>query len=254
MDPDDDQTHRRGLIDHPGLQVLMPHLQTYLLKGLTELRSGGVMFSGTAAEIYAAGVADRVSELDNALSALRLTMDFVMDLGNQPSPDPDVFRYHYENFVLRVIGFVDRAHRLVGSALLMDKAKFESIGGNRFVQEQVRTNHPDIHAALQSVTQAVESYRGPRNELIHAAAFTSRELGLFQSIRQFGVDTDGIDVEELARRHFSEGSREIALTIAHLVEALTTLLDSLAPLFTIAAEHNDGNPQKKSAPERADQA
>ena len=107
---------------------------------------------------------------------------------------------------------------------------------------------------MQSVTQAVESYRGPRNELIHAAAFTSRELGLFQSIRQFGVDTDGIDVEELARRHFSEGSREIAMTIARLVEALTTLLDSLAPLFTIAAEHNDGNLQKKSAPERADQA
>ncbi len=110
----------------------MPHLQTYLLKGLAELRSGGATFSGTAAEVYAEGVADRVSELDNALSALRLTMAFVMDQGNQPSPDPDVFRYHYENFVLRVIGFVDRAHRMVGSVLLMDKAKFESIGGNRF--------------------------------------------------------------------------------------------------------------------------
>ena len=244
MSTDNDQVHRRGLIDHPGLQVLMPHLQTYLLKGLTELRSGGETFSGTAVEIYAAGVADRVSELDNALSALRLTMGFVMELGSQPSPDPDVYRYHFENFVLRVIGFVDRAHRLVGSSLLMKNAEFENIRGNRVVQDRVKTSHPDIHAALQSVTEAVESYRGPRNELIHAAAFTSRELGLFQSIRQFGVDTGGLDMDALARHHFSEGGTEIALTIARLVEALTTLLDSLAPLFANAAEHNDGSPQK----------
>lgn len=254
MNQDNDQAHRRGLIDHAGLQVLLPHLRRYLLKGLAELQSGGAKFAGSAAEIYAAGVAERVSELDNALAALRLTMGFVMDLGSQSSPDPDVYRYHYENFVLRVIGFVDRAHRLVGSALLLDRAKFESIGGNGFVQKQVQMDHPDIRTALQGVTQAVESYRGPRNELIHAAAFTSRELGLFQSIRQFDVDTGGIDVDELARHHFSEGSKEIALTIASLVEALTALLDSLTPLFTIAAEHSDGGPQKESAPEGADPA
>ncbi len=230
----------------------MPHLQSYLRKGLAELRSSGTTFQASVSEIYAAGVADRVSELDNALAALRLALGFAMDLGNQPRPDPDVYRYHYENFVLRVIGFVDRAHRLVGAALVMDKTRFESISGNRFVQEQVKANHPDIHAALQGVTQAVESYRGPRNELIHASAFSSRELGLFQSIRQIGMDTGDVDVDELARHYFSEGSKEIVQTIARLVDALTALLDSLAPLFTIAAKHNDGNMPKKSAPEGAD--
>jgi len=45
---------------------------------------------------------------------------------------------------------------------------------------------------------------------------------------------------------------EIALTIARLVEVLMTLLDCLAPLFVIAAEH-DVSPEKKSAPEGADQ-
>lgn len=244
MNPNDAQAHRHGLIDHPGLQILLPHLKRYLLKGLTEWQSGGTAFTGSATEIYTVSVAERVSELDNALAALRLTMGFVMDLGKQPSPDPDMYRYHYENFVLRVIGLVDRAHRLVGSALLLDKAKFENINGNRFVQQHVQANHPDIHTALQSVTQAVESYRGPRNELIHAAAFTTRELGLFQAIRQFGVDTGDINIDGLARRHFSEGSKEIALTIAGVVRALTTLLDRLAPLFTIAAEHDDTGPQR----------
>lgn len=252
MNPNDEQEHRCGLIDHTGLQVLMPHLKSYLTKGLAELQSGRTPFPRAAVETYACGVAERVSELDNALQALRLTLDFVMDLGKQSSPDPDVYRYHYENFVLRVIGFVDRAHRLVGAALLLDKVKFESSSGNRFVQSQVKGEHPDIHAALLGVADAVDGYRGPRNELIHSSAFSSRELGLFQSIRQFRVDTGDIDTDELARRHYAEGCMEIALTIARLVEVLTTLLDCLAPLFVIAAEH-DVSPEKKSAPEGADQ-
>lgn len=220
----------------------MPHLKSYACKGLAELQEGGKTFPATAAEIYAANVAERVSELDNALAALHLTLSFVMDLSAQPSPDPDIYRYHYENFVLRIIGFIDRAHRLVGSALLMDKAKLESIRGNKLVQKQVKTDYPDIHNALQSVTQAVDSYQGPRNELIHNTAFTSRELGLFQSIRQFDMDTEGIDVDELARQYFGDGGKEIVQTIAHLVETLTVLLTVLHPLFLIAAQHHDEGP------------
>lgn len=116
----------------------MPHLQSYANKGLAELRSGGKTFPASAVEIYAASVAEHVSELD-------------------------------------------------------------------------------------------------------------------MSIRQFGVDTEGIDVDELARHHFSQGSTEIALTIAGLVEALRVLLDALAPLFATAAARDDKD-RKKSAPEGADQA
>ncbi|CAM5214878.1 hypothetical protein CDEF62S_04066 [Castellaniella defragrans] len=232
----------------------MPHLKIYARKGLNALQSGSKTFPGPAVEIYAADVTERVSELDNALTALRLALGFVMDLGSQSALDPDIYRYHYENFVLRVVGFVDRAHRLVGSALLMDKAKFESVGGNRFVTKQVKTNYPDIHAALQGVTQAVESYKGPRNELIHSAAYTSRELGLFQSIRHFGLDTGDIDVDELARGYFSGGATEIALTIARLVKTLANLLDALHPLFLIAVDHDNEHLKKKSAPEGTDKS
>ncbi|MBK1681281.1 Cthe_2314 family HEPN domain-containing protein [Rhodocyclus tenuis] len=255
MDRNDKQEQRSSLIDHPGLTVLMPHLRRYLHKGLAELRSSGTTFPTTAAETYAAGVAERVSELDNALQALRLTLDFVMALVNQPSPNPDVYSYHYENFVLRVIGFVDRAHRLVGAALLLDKAKFESVGGNKFVQAQVKTEHPDIHAALLGVMNTVENYRGPRNELIHSAAFSSREIGLFRSIRQFRVGTEGVDIDALERRHYAEGSEEITLTITRLVKALTTLLDCLASRFIIISTENDqAIPKKRSDHEGAGQA
>lgn len=231
----ENQGNRQGLINHPALQVLMPYLHSYTLKGLTEIQPGGQKVTASAVEIYTMGVVERVSELDTALAALRMALDFVMALGSQQKPDPEVYRYHYENFVLRVIGFVDRAHRLVGSTLLLDKAKFEGIRGNSYVQNQVRSVHPDVHAALQRISQVVENYRGPRNELIHSTAFSSRELGLFMYVRLFDMDTGGIDVDELARAHFSRGSEEITLAIAGLVEALTDLLCILAPLFTAVA-------------------
>lgn len=231
----------RNLSDHPGLQVLLPHYNSYALKGLAAFRSGERRFHASAVDIYAAGVFERVSELDNALAALRLTAGFVRELDSQPGPSPDIYRYHYENFVLRVIGFVDRAHRLVGAALLLNRKQFEGPAGNQYVQRQVQLQDDELLSALQAVAQAVESYKGPRNELVHAAAFSTPELGLFLSVQQIGLDTGGIDVDELARQHFAQGSEEIALTIARLEALLTTLLDVLAPRFSTAAAHEDGS-------------
>lgn len=75
------------------------------------------------------------------------------------------------------------------------------------------------------------------NELIHATAFSSRELGLFTSVKQFDIDTNGVDIDELARHHFSKGGIEIALTIAKLVKSLKALLDELAPYFESVPLH-----------------
>ncbi|WP_143024459.1 hypothetical protein [Pseudomonas abietaniphila] len=41
-----------------------------------------------------------------------------------------IYRYHFENFVLRVIELVDRAHQLVGVSLLGPSEKYEAMGGN----------------------------------------------------------------------------------------------------------------------------
>ena len=231
----------RNLSDHPGLQVLLPHYSSYAVKGLAAFKSEKRRFHASALELYAAGVFERVSELDNALAALRLTAGFVTELSSRPSPSPDIYRYHYENFVLRVIGFVDRAHRLVGAVLLLNRKEFEAPSGNQYVQQQVRLDDDKLTSALQAVAQAVRSYKGPRNELIHAAAFSTPELGIFLSVQQIGLDTGGIDVDELARQHFAQGSEEIALTIARLEALLTTLLDVLAPRFSTAAAHEDGS-------------
>lgn len=182
-------------------------------------------------EIYASNIIERTSELDNCLSGLRLAMRFVEELSVQRSPSPEIYRYHYENFVLRVIGCADRAHRLIGSALQIDKDRLESTSGNSIVLRYVKTNHTAIHVALKNILQIVESYRGPRNELIHNSAYSDRELMVFQNIPLLRIDTGPIDVDCLVKAHFSTEGKKIAQTIEHLFYALTKLMNVLAPLF-----------------------
>ncbi|WP_458717966.1 Cthe_2314 family HEPN domain-containing protein [Pseudomonas gregormendelii] len=226
----------KDLIDHPSLVVLFPHMQSYCTKGLTKHIEGKDSFTASSIEIYANGVFTRVDELDTALVSLRLACRFVTELRSEPTPSTAIYRYHYENFVLRVIGLVDRAHRLVGASLLLPSEKYEAMGGNTFVQKATKTKHPELYSALGAVAEAVNSYRGPRNELIHSSAYSSPELGVFIGIEQFSVDTGSVDLNELKRDYSSAGAAEIEETIGRLVAALTTLLDELGPAFSTAHE------------------
>lgn len=209
-------------------------MHSYCEKGLSNLVEGKDSFTVSTIETYASGVFARVDELDAALVSLRLAFRFVTELGSEPNPSPAIYRYHYENFVLRVIGLVDRAYRLVGASLLLPPEKYDAIRGNVFVQKATKTKHPRLHRALRSIADAVNSYRGPRNELIHSTAYFSRELGIFMGIDQFSVDTGSVDMSELKRDYSSAGAAEIEQTIERLVATLTALLDELGPAFSTA--------------------
>ena len=225
---------KQDLVDHPALKVLFPHLQSYYLRSLKALKSKEKKASPLAIESYSSFVFDKVCELDNALASLRLTLQFLMDLAAETNANPEAYRYHYENFMLRVIGFIDRAHRLVGATLLLPPNKCEAIGGNAFVKKQTKTGHPGVHSALIAVTDVVESYREPRNELIHSSAYSNRELGLYLAINSLNIDTGDIDVKAPKQQHFMSGVSEVAIAIAELVGALSALLDELAPSFVDA--------------------
>lgn len=229
------QEVKNDLNDHPALQVLQPHFQSYARKALTAVKSGDHAFKASAVEIYAQDVFDRASELDTALSGLRMSLDFIVALDSQEEPDPKVYRYHYENFVLRSIGLVDRAHQLVGYAFLMDKAKVNAIGGKRYVQSKIDSDYSNVLTALKRVEQEVEDYRARRNDLIHSSALSTRELNLFMALRHFDMDAGDNDVDTLARSYFSLGAQEISAVISGLVETLTSLLLALAPMFSTIA-------------------
>ncbi|WP_163912227.1 hypothetical protein [Pseudomonas frederiksbergensis] len=128
----------KNLIDHPRLIVLLSHMHSYCERGLTNFVAGKKDFPVSAIETYATEVFNRVAEIDTALISLRLAWRFVTDLGSELQPSPEIYRYHYENFVLRVIGLVDRAHRLVGASLLLPSKRYDGIGGNAFVQNATK--------------------------------------------------------------------------------------------------------------------
>lgn len=129
---------------------------------------------------------------------------------------------------------VDRAHRLVGAALLLPPKKYEGMGGNRFVQNATRAHLPRVYSALNAVASAVDSYRGPRNELIHPSAYSSRELGIFMGIEYVKLDPGLVEVNELKRDHSSAVSAEIEQTIMRLVQTLEALLGELGSVFSRA--------------------
>lgn len=91
----------KNLIDHPNLVVLSPYMDSYCERGLTNLLAGKRSFPASAIETYAREVYARVDELEAALTSLRLACRFVTELGSELNPSPTIYRYHYENFVLR---------------------------------------------------------------------------------------------------------------------------------------------------------
>ena len=124
------------LVEHPSLAPLIPHLKTYAIKGLNELLTGSKVISATEAEFHASQVMERVGELDNTIAALRLAMEYIIDLASEPI-NATVYRYHYENFLFRAVGAIDRSHRLVGASLRLDQEKYDATRGNMYVQRYV---------------------------------------------------------------------------------------------------------------------
>jgi hypothetical protein len=223
---------RPSLVDHPALLPLMPLLQSSSSKGLTAILSGEREFCGTAEEVYAGNVAERVSELDNALESLRLSLNYIMDLATGPEPSPAQYRYHYENFLFRAVGLVDRAHRFVGASLLLDAEKYDSNSGNKYVITKVRETQPEVAAALDNVVTCASKHKAVRNELIHSTAFSSRELGLFGAFEKLSLPTpEGIDLQGLMREHFSFSAGDIAVFIAEAEGLLQVLIETLKPVY-----------------------
>jgi hypothetical protein len=223
--------HRPAFIEHQALARFLPHLQSYARKGLQEVKPNGGEFKATEKEAYAANVFERVGELDNSVKSLRLAMGFVLDLKNTHEYAPDVYRYHYENFLFRLIGIVDRAHRLVGTSLLLSSSKLEGIRANKFVTESTAADYPELHECLKRLATSAAKHKTSRNEVAHSKAFSTRALGLFSAVVSLNFELgDKTQINELMDSYFSVGGTELALLVAEMVTGIEALLDALAPI------------------------
>lgn len=221
-----------SLIEHAGLQCLEPHFCSYALKGLQAVNAGTVSVKATTAEYFAQGVYDRVGELDNTLASLGLVMRFLGEVTQASDPDPEVYRYHYENFIFRGIGAVDRAFLLVADAMLLSKRARKT---NQLIAEQV-DRHPVVHAALMAVKATLEPYRKSRNVVVHDSAYSSRELGILSGVRQMKTECAEVDLAALSREVFATQVHAVCAAIAELEAKLHELMVALQPIFAVVAQ------------------
>lgn len=226
-------TLRPLFIEHPAFKPLSPYQQEYVRKGLHELNTGqnGGKFSASDKEVYAAQVLERVDALDSCIKSLRLAADFIMDLDKTHSEAVDLYRYHHENFLLRLTGIVDRAHRLVGASLGLAPERLDKIGSNKLVGSAIVSTYPDVHRALEKLSTAAALHKTDRNVVAHSGAYSSRELGLFTAVSTLKLELDEIDLSGLMENYFSKGAAGMALLIAEMVSGVDLLLDALAPVY-----------------------
>lgn len=220
------------LVEHPALLPLQSHFRAYLQKGLGKLTRAQPNFKASTLEIYAESVFQRVSELDNLIRSLRLALNFILELTDKTQDAEGVYIYHYENFLIRLSGAVDRAHLLVGTSLSLPSSKLEKIGANEFVLKQIATNYPQIHSALKNIKKIELPHKSTRNEIAHSKAFSTRELGLFSAISTLKLEIIEVDtLEELMSSYFSSGGAELSALLHECITKMHELITELAPIY-----------------------
>ncbi len=229
-------TSRPTFLEHRAVQPLLPYLREYAIKGLHEFNTqeNGGNFKATYKEKYASQIIERVTELENCLRSLRLAMNFILDLDKGQSDATDLYQYHYENFLLRLTGILDRAYRLVGTSLCLDPVKLGKISANHFVANTVAAGYVDLHRVLTELSNAVAPHKTARNSIAHSEAHTTQELGLFTAVTSLKLELDEIDIGELMGRYFSQGGAGLAQIIAEMASGVGALLDALAPIYEMA--------------------
>ena len=230
VDPNRPQTPP-ALIDHPALKALLGDFTAYAKSGLSAVQSGRKQFDASEASLYAAAVMERVIAVDDTMASLHIASRYLHELSTQADSATALHRYHYENFVLRAIGAVDRVYRLIGAALRLDPRRYDSSSGNRHVDQYVRLHHPDLHASVATVHGLGEHYRAIRNALIHAEAYSNRELGLFDTAQTLDYRFENIDTPALYRDYMHQRCDEVDTRLSELQSAISRLLDHLTPLL-----------------------
>lgn len=213
------------LIDCDSLKCLYPLIQRYAKNGMQAFASKSQTFVATPAEKYAQAVFSRVGELDTAFKSLAMVRRFIEDLSSSDSPDLEAYRYHYENFVFRGTGVVDRAYQLIADALVLSKRARES---NAKILERTE-ELPAVHQAMAAVVAAMQSYRDARNRITHAEAYSDKRLGALLAVQALNIPTEGHDIAGLTNEAFDDALAAISEAVDALRQGVGELLQALGP-------------------------
>ena len=219
-------------LDHSALKPLIPHLRAYTSKSLSGIQPDAINDITNPLESFSAKVFERVGELENCIESMRIALFYMIDLSKAPGIDINGYIYHYENFIFRLAGILDRSYRLVGVSMQLDQRKFERNNGNAVVAKSLQPNHQTILDYLEDIKALTTKTQNLRNDIAHSSAFSSREVRIVSatSILQLTCD-EATEIKSLMVHDFINRSKEMAELIAESIKGVNALLDGLQPVF-----------------------
>jgi hypothetical protein len=230
------------LIEHPSLVGLSGDLRSCLVKMLSPAKGKSEEVQVSPAEHRAHSIFSRVAEVDNCLRSLRIAVAGLQAEAKSASPDVEQYRYHVENYLLRLTGLYDRACRLAGVAIGMTSAQVDRQRGNSEVLgalKRLKAQRP--LETLAELKALLEPHWDTRNVVAHAGEFSSRQIGLFVAVSQMqlaSVDSDGL--HKLMTAHFQDGALDFGVLALRAEGLLYCLIESLTPSFG-ASSTNSAN-------------
>ncbi len=223
------------LIEHPALAAITEDLRTCLVKMLAHAKGRPPQVQVSSAEHRAYAIFSRVSEIDNCLRSLRIAIAGLQAEATSDSPNVEQYRYHVENYLLRLTGIYDRACRFVGVAVGMTSQEVDRQSGNSDVLRNLKGS--DARSTIEILVELktlLEPYWRNRNVVAHAEEFSSREIGLFVTISQVELESVSPDeLHNLMAEHFRDGALDYGLLALQAEGLLCRLIEDLAP--TIAS-------------------
>ncbi len=195
------------LTEHDALHHLRPFWASYQSM-LKEVEAGG-RFHASPQESYAAKQFERLYELEHDLSNLKRATCFIRDLAPDLAESHDIYGYHDEHFAMRFAGIVEKAHRLVGAALLLKADKCEGSGGNAFVIRSAKDHYPEVAANLERLAALEANHKKVRKGVV--VTDTANRV-----VADFALEAAALDV-----------------LMSKIVAGMAALLLSLTPVYAL---------------------
>lgn len=223
------------LTEHSAIKVLLPYILPAIEKALLSIQKSQKKFTSTPMEYYSYNIYNRTSEIENSLSKIELSLEYLFQKEHAYSvfKFSEHYSYHAERLIIEVFSITDRCYALIGSSLLLDRGEIERIGSKRVIKKQVRC-FVDIYAALLKIEAITLPYRALRNDIAHNKSYSNEYLGDISRqengslTQEILIKMDDINLKGALNYKYTENFKSLYIS---LKAATVELLDSLEPLY-----------------------
>lgn len=163
-------------------------------------------------------------ELQGGLDGLETTLAFLREcLRPEEWLDVKRYQYHYENYIIRSVGFIDRMHLFAGKAMLMSAKKLKDIRANKHVEDHARRYNTAVLSQLRLARSRVAPDRSRRNLVVHVERFSNRILAMAQMPSLLSDST----LAEQVRAHVNDAIQVELVAAGQVVNDLRATTEAL---------------------------